>query len=85
MKRVKFGLMGVALAAIFAIVENGLSQIALAVPVGTGCEDSGACKDSGMAAGCSLSENSKHSVCGCATNPDGSITGGNLYYCKGNR
>lgn len=76
--------MGVALASIFAIAENGLGEILDPVDlIAKGCDDSGACKDSGIAAGCSRSEGSPYRTCGCATNPDG-VLGRDLYECKGN-
>ena len=80
MKSVKFGMMGVALASIFAIAESAVSFVEL-VPVAP-CNDSGACKDSGMAAGCSKSEGSTAKKCNCKEKPDGSILTG-LYYCHG--
>lgn len=82
MKKVKFGLLGVALASIFAGAENAVSQMGPPMVV-TGCDDSGACKDSGMAVGCSKSEGSPHRKCNCVYNEGGSINGGDLYGCQG--
>jgi hypothetical protein len=80
MKTVKFGLMGVALASIFAIAESAVS---LGEPVAFApCDDTGACKDSGMSTGCSKSEGSTAKKCTCKEKPGGSILTG-LYYCHG--
>jgi hypothetical protein len=80
MKCVKFGLMGVALASIFAIAESAVS---FGEPVAASpCDDSGACKASGMSTGCSKSEGSNAKKCVCKEKPGGSILTG-LYYCHG--